>query len=570
MRKSLFLLPLLSLSMAGLVACSSNDDVAGGPGSITTNGIALVDGKPASYATVALRRVDFRAEQPVEENALVVADSYADEKGNFKVEIPAGGKYRLTVLHDGVAYSKELSRDEFAVVGESTAPDTVNLSATAVMAGVVDIPEGSSTVWVGIVGTDVLVKTDAAGWFALSALPANDSLTLYFVSEDYAQDLGAQSVYVTPHESLMKDYRSEVKVPVDTSSKDTVQNDTAETLPQVLALLSDGTPAAYATVALRAADAMVDNYVVQNAMAESDLRTDKQGRFDMEWPAKGDFRLTVVKDGFAFSKVYSAKELAGLDTVRLSATASISSKVTLRSVDTAVWVGAYGLDLLVKTNNVGAYVLPNVPASDELGIYFVTADSANGLYAEWNAFAEPNSTEFLSPVKVLQDFEDGASGWYVNTDSLKKGTTITPAKNAKDGIVYDSTRKSKVFHGTYKLANDGYAWALVGTSFEHYMNLAAIDSVVFYAKGDGNIRLSLENYIDQSKNLKAATEWIKLSNDWKRISVNPAELCVGNATDETCFASWSAVKNYVKQFHIFVQDGTEFYIDDVTLYGVLF
>ena len=84
MRKSLFLLPLLSLSMAGLVACSSNDDVAGGPGSITTNGIALVDGKPASYATVALRRVDFRAEQPVEENALVVADSYADEKGNFK------------------------------------------------------------------------------------------------------------------------------------------------------------------------------------------------------------------------------------------------------------------------------------------------------------------------------------------------------------------------------------------------------------------------------------------------------------------------------------------------------
>ena len=240
MRKSLFLLPLLSLSMAGLVACSSNDDVAGGPGSITTNGIALVDGKPASYATVALRRVDFRAEQPVEENALVVADSYADEKGNFKVEIPAEGKYRLTVLHDGVAYSKELSRDEFAVVGKSTSPDTVNLSATAVMAGVVDIPEGSSTVWVGIVGTDVLVKTDAAGWFALSALPANDSLTLYFVSEDYAQDLGAQSVYVTPHESLMKDYRSEVKVPVDTSSKDTVQNDTAETLLQEVALLSEG------------------------------------------------------------------------------------------------------------------------------------------------------------------------------------------------------------------------------------------------------------------------------------------------------------------------------------------
>lgn len=568
MRKSLALLPLLSLAVAGLVACNNSNDVAGGPGSITTNGIALVDGKPASYATVALRKVDFRAEQPVEENALVVADSYADEKGNFKVEIPAGGKYRLTVLHDGVAYSKELSRGEFAVVGESTAPDTVNLSATAVMAGVVDIPEGDSSVWVGIVGTDVLVKTDAAGWFALPALPANDSLVLYFASENFAQNLGSQSVYVTPRESLMKDYRS--VIPGDTSSRDTTQKDTATPLPQVLALMGDGSPAAYATVALRAAGAMADNYVVQNAMIESDLRADKQGRFDMEWPAKGDFRLTVVKDGFAFSKVYSAKELADLDTVRLSATASISSKVTLRSVDTAVWVGVYGLDLLVKTNNVGAYVLPNVPANDELGIYFVTADSANGLYAEWNAFAEPNSTEFLSPVKVLQDFEDGASGWYVNTDSLKKGTTITPAVYAKDGVEYDSIRKSNLFHAKYKLANDDYAWALVGTSFVHYMNLAAIDSVVFYAKGDGNIRLSLENYIDPSKNLKAATEWIKLSKDWTRISVNPAELCVGSATDESCFTTWSAIKGYVKQFHIFVQDGTEFYIDDVTLYGALF
>ncbi|MDD7497604.1 hypothetical protein [Fibrobacter sp.] len=568
MRISLALLPLLSLALAGLVACNNSNDVAGGPGSITTNGIALVDGKPASYATVALRKVDFRAEQPVEENALVVADSYADEKGNFKVEIPAGGKYRLTVLHDGVAYSKELSRGEFAVVGESTAPDTVNLSATAVMAGVVDIPEGDSSVWVGIVGTDVLVKTDAAGWFALPALPANDSLVLYFASENFAQNLGSQSVYVTPRESLMKDYRS--VIPGDTSSRDTAQKDTATPLPQVLALMGDGSPAAYATVALRAAGAMADNYVVQNAMVESDLRADKQGRFDMEWPAKGDFRLTVVKDGFAFSKVYSAKELAGLDTVRLSATASISSKVTLRSMDTAVWVGVYGLDLLVKTNNVGAYVLPNVPANDELGIYFVTADSANGLYAEWNAFAEPNSTEFLSPVKVLQDFEDGASGWYVNTDSLKKGTTITPAVYAKDGVEYDSIRKSNLFHAKYKLANDDYAWALVGTSFVHYMNLAAIDSVVFYAKGDGNIRLSLENYIDPSKNLKAATEWIKLSKDWTRISVNPAELCVGSATDESCFTTWSAIKGYVKQFHIFVQDGTEFYIDDVTLYGALF
>lgn len=565
MRKSLFLLPLLSLTVAGLVACS-NEEVAGGPGSITTNGLALVDGKPASYATVALRKVDYQESAAIEVNALVVADAYADEKGNFKVDIPADGKYRLTVAHDGVAYSKVVTRSEFAEVGVSEKPDTVRLEPTAVLAGVVDIPEGSSAVWVGIVGTDVLVKTDETGWFALSSIPANDTLQLYFKNEKYNKSLGEKNIFVTPMESVMLDYRT--TVPADSVPEDTVE---PEKLLQVLALLKDGTPATYATVALRAADAKVDEYAVQNTMVESDLRTDKNGRFEMEWPEKGEYRLTVTKDGFAYSKVYNAKDLAKLDTLRLEATSSISSKVTLRTGEEFLWVGVYGLDLLVKTNNVGSYVLPSVPAKDSLDIYFVMPDSANTLYAEWKTIADPYSTKFSNPVMVLQDFEDGIKSWYVNTDPLYKGTTLTPsAKNVADGIVYDSTRKSKVFHGEYKLADDDYAWVLVGTTFEHEMNFSAIDSVVFYAKGDGNIRLSLENYINDNKSLKAATEWLPLSEDWQRISVNPAELCVGNAKTETCFTSWSGVKYLVKQLHIFPQDGTEFYIDDVTLYGALF
>lgn len=572
MRKSLFLLPLLSLSIAGLVACSNNrDEVAGGPGSITTNGLALIDGQPASYATVALRKVDYKESSAGEVNALVIADSYADEKGNFKVEIPADGKYRLTVAHDGVAYSKVLTRNEFAEAGVSLKPDTVHLEPTAVLAGVVDVPEGSSTVWVGIVGTDVLVKTDESGWFALSSIPANDSLQLYFVNEDFDKSLGERDLFVTPMESIMQDYRT--VVPADTTPEDTVAADTVEPeeLPQVLALLKDGTPATYATVALRAADAKVEEYAVQNTMVESDLRTDKNGRFDMKWPKSGDYRLTVVKDGAAFSKIYKAKDLAELDTIRLEATASISSKVTLRTGEEFLWVGVYGLDLLVKTNDAGAYVLPSVPAKDSLNIYFVMPDSAKSLYAEWKAIAEPYNTKFTNPVMVLQDFEDGIKSWYVNTDPLFKGTTLTPAANkVAEGIVYDSTRKSKVFHGEYKLAEDDYAWVLVGTTFEYEMNFSAIDSVVFYAKGDGNIRLSLENYINDNKSLKAATEWLPLSKDWQRISVNPAELCVGNAKTETCFTSWSGVKNMVKQLHIFPQDGSEFYVDDVTLYGALF
>lgn len=548
------LLLLGSVALLGLSCSSALDDYppidfVKGPGSETTNGLALIDGRAASFASIAVRKVDHKAEKAVEENALVVTNLYASAEGYFDVNIPNDGKYRLTVVHDGVAYTKVVTRSDFAEPGKADVPDTVNLVATGIVAGIVDVPEGSSSVWVGILGTDVLVKTDSNGWFALPAVPANDSLQLYFVDEKYKKDLGEETLYVQPMESVLKDYRS----PDDG---------------KVVVLQKDGTPAAYATVALRASDAMVEEYAVQNQMVDSYFRTDANGKFTMKWPKKGDYRLTVVSDGFAFSKVFSAKELPDLDTIKLSATASISSKVTLRSSAEYAWVGVYGLDVLVKTNNVGAYVLPNVPAGDTLSLYFLTADS-NSLYTEWKTIVEPKSTQFMSPVMVLQDFEAEADGWYLNIDSLKKGTEFKTA-SVKAGIEKDSARASNVFHGKYKLANDDYAWALIGTSFEHYMNLAAIDSIVFYAKGNGSIRLSLENWVSPTVNLKAATNWYSLSSKWKRISVNPAELCVGSANEETCFTTWNAVKGGVKQLHIFVGNGSEFYIDDVTLYGALF
>ena len=546
MKKLLLLIPV---ALAAWFCSSAPEGFTGGPGSETTNGLALVDGRPAPYASVALRKVDFRAEKAVEENAIVVADTYADGDGLFKVTIPNDGKYRLTVVHDGVAFTKVVTRDDFSEPGWANAPDTVRLVATGLLAGIVDVPEGSSSVWVGVLGTDVLVKTDSNGWFALPAVPANDSLQLYFVDEKYKKNLGEEDLYVNPLESVQKDYRT---------SDDG----------KIVVLQKDGTPAAYAAVALRPAAMMAENYVVQNKMVDSEIRADEQGKFTMNWPARGNYRLTVVSDGSAFSKVFTAKELPDLDTIKLSATASISSKVTLRSSAEFAWVGVYGLDVLVKTNNVGAYVLPNVPAGDTLSLYFLTADS-NQLYTEWKTIVEPKSTQFLSPVMVLQDFEGESAGWYLNIDSLKKGTEFKTA-NVKAGIEKDSTRGSKVFHGKYKLANDDYAWALIGTSFDHYMNFAAIDSIVFYAKGNGSIKLSLENWVSPSVNLKAATDWYSLSSKWKRISVNPAELCVGSANEETCFTTWNAVKGGVKQFHIFVEGGSEFYIDDVILYGALF
>ena len=541
----------LLLGSFALWNCSTgtNNEVAGGPGSETTNGIvAMVNGNPASFAGVAMRKVDFTVDEFSPENALVQPDVYANENGNFVIEADTKDPFRLTVVHGGSAYTKVISPEEIANM------DTVVLQPTGAVNGVIDVEEGSEFVWVGVVGMDVMVRSDENGEFSLPQLPSTDSLEIYFVQNADSKISSTADVKPVAFESQF------LNLTTPDSTEDT----------EGFVAIVDGKPAVYAMAALRPVDFQAAETEVENSAILPDYYSDSSGKFSFDMPDSGKYRLTVVKDGSAFSKVYSAKELAEIDTIRLNATASVSSKVTLRSSDEFMWVGVYGLDLLVKTNDVGAYVLPNVPANDTLGIYFMTADSTHSLYTEWKAFASSYSTEFLSPVKVLQDFEGTFEGWYVNTDALYKGTTLTPSKNVADGVVYDSTRKSKVFHGKYKLADDDYAWVLVGTLLDHEMNFSAIDSVVFYAKGDGSIRLSLENYINDSKSLKAATEWMPLSKNWKRISVNPAELCVGNAKTETCFTSWSGVKNVVKQLHIFSQDGSEFYIDDITLYGALF
>lgn len=557
MRRLLFLLPLV----VGLVACSEKgDDVAGGPGSITTNGIALVDGRAASYATVALRKVDFRAEKPVEENALVVADVYADEKGMFNVDIPAEGEFRLTVVHDGVAYTKIVTHGDFAEVGTATQPDTVNLSPTAIMAGVVGIPEGSSAVWVGVLGTDILVKTDSNGWFALSTVPANDSLKLYFVSEDYSVDLGVQDLYMEPMESVLMDYRKDV--PADT---DTVEVDS---LPGMVALLEDGTPASYATVALRKANAVAESGTVQSALVVSDIRADVNGVFNLDLPKSGSYRLTVSSENYAYSAEYTAAALAKVDTVKLGATSTLSSKVTLKSGDSSAWVGVYGLDIMVKTNEQGYYALPSLPAGDSLNVYFVYNDS-NVVYTEKKFLIEGDGTVFANPMMVLQDFENGDKSWYVSGDTLG---SVFKTESVTAGIEYDSAGASKAFHGEYSLVDNDYAWVLIGINFENAQNFSSIDSITFWAKGEGQIRMALENWKwgETSTSSKAASAWHSLTTSWKKIVLKPSDLCTTAMDQNDCSASWDAVKAQVKQINIFPQGGTEFYIDNVKLYGALF
>lgn len=534
MIRSLFLFAV-ALS---IFACS------GGPGSETTNGIFASSRSVCSpYATVALRKIDFRAQVAEPENALIHADTYADKNGHFEINILDDGAYRLTVMQNNYAFTK------IVYAKDINSMDSIELVETAIIDGSVNISQ-KSFVWVGILGTDILTKTDSLGNFTLQAIPANDTLSLYFMSEDYSTDLGEVSIYLKPSEIAEFNYRNTDTIPTK----------------KVSILLDNGTPAKFATIALRKAKQVATNYVVQNAAVLPDIYSDSSGNFAMEWPTNGSYRLTVTSDAYVYSKIFNASELSKIDTITLKQSASLSSKVTLRSGYDFAWVGVYGLDVLVKTNSLGDYVLPNLPIEDSLSVYFAYSDT---IFAKRDFNISSIGTVFINPVTVIQDFENNTSDWYLSIDTLKKGTVFKTA-NVESGIEYDATLKSKVFHGEYSLAADDYAWVLVGVNFDYPENFSEIDSVSFMAKGNGTIRLSLENWSESNASIKAASAWIELSDNWKKITLKPTDLCADALNLTNCFTSWNSVKNKVKQLHIFPHDGSEFYIDDITIYGALF
>jgi hypothetical protein len=536
----------LACIFSAFLLWNCSEHVAGGPGSETTNGIAYVgDGAVASYASVAIRSVDYTSSVDSATNALVNADFYADENGRFSFEAPEG-KYRLTIVHGGSAFTGLYSKKNEAEL------DSVQLEPTASLGGFADMPDSCEFVWVGVRGMDVLVRSDSLGRFQLSQLPSNDSLQVYFLRGDNNKVYDDLSVKLDPNEAEIID----------------LQPDTLKNKIKFVAV-ADGKVVPFASLAIRKADWRPDSLRVNNTVVEAEAFADKNGMFAIDSLKSGNYRVTVTQSGLAYSKVLSAKQIAKLDTVELQETANYMSRVTLHAGDDYAWVGVYGLDVLTKTNAEGVFSLPMLPSKDTLDVYFVS--KKDSLYAENRVFLSGGTADFDYPSFVIQNFEKDTASWYFNVDAIG-------SKIVSKAFETDKERKSKVFHGKYSLvATNNYdAWVLAGMMLRGKgWNLSSLDSITFYAKGSGQIRIALENWDKKSEDaglsLKAASEWKDLNaQKWTRYVVKFDDLCYNAQDVSYCYIAWNFLKDDVRQLTFFVRNGTEFYLDDIALYGVYF
>ncbi len=355
------------------------------------------------------------------------------------------------------------------------------------------------------------------------------------------------------------------------------------------AFLGDGSPAAYAGVTLRKKDFVSAD--TSETVATPDIYADSLGTFELDEIDSGDYRLTISLGGQIHSReLHYRGESLDLEQINLEIPGQISGTVGGKHpTGTPVWIGIYGLDILAKADSSGNFLLRGVPAGNLKA--FILSPSRDSVLADtgitvetfgtstWNhAIADTAGDTTASDTAIwtlYEDFEDSASfaakGWYFSDDS-SLATITSPTGSPWSGTQEDADRKGRVFKGTYTIPENisasGYVIFGMRISTEG-VDLGDLDSVGFYAKGSGSIRIAFERWeASASDNLKAWTADIPLSDSWTHYTVKPEDFL--SPESDTLSTGWESVKRTVTRFHFFGVNGSELSLDDIAVYGASF
>lgn len=150
----------------------------------------------------------------------------------------------------------------------------------------------------------------------------------------------------------------------------------------------------------------------------------------------------------------------------------------------------------------------------------------------------------------------GCNQWYVGRS---KNSVIGPATGLEPA---GKGRAGRAFHLAYNTPTGD--WTVLGTRLGNGIhNLSALDSIVFWARGNGTIKLALEDFRDTSDYSKA---WrtLQLDTAWKRYSVPPSTF----DSHEPYSIGWEGVKNRVTTISFFGHTGSDFWVDGISLKGI--
>lgn len=349
----------------------------------------------------------------------------------------------------------------------------------------------------------------------------------------------------------------------------------------------DSLPAAHVVARVRSAEYVrsVEDGSADSADAEffSEFVTDSLGCIRIDSLAVDVATLEVVDAGEGLFKKISAEDIKDGDSVRfvLEKTGNLKGRVYLPEGVDYAWVQVYGMDRLVKTDNQGFYAMDSLPPF-EYELRYIVGDSVVEGSATVDAGEE--ATAFIytfepDSVKIL-DFESeneeffitdlgySVTGYMAATDTNTKTVPDINEEVAKFITEAGAGREGRALH--WKSSAAVGKWSFFGSWIckeESPCDISATDSIVFYARGTGVISIAFETL--GSSNVEGKTlayDTLATDGEWSRRVIKPSNFkprddLYGNL-------GWDVVSKAMTTISIAAYDDTEFWIDDVVLYGV--
>ena len=492
-----------------LFACSTDKEIAGASTVETENACIInvvnIDAKPVSYAVARIRPLWY-VQGTSSNSQNDVLELTADSLGNIVMDSADFDKGYIEIIDGNEGVFRAIAASDL----KKNKLTTVQLEELGSVSGKADIPEGSDYAWIQVYGTDKLIKTNEKGEFTLDSLPPASYQIRAVISEDQAA-IGEASVKVSAGE----------KNNIKTLAKPNLTNEQLEQWAHLRVIPLDSTisdwmrPIADTTVVFVRLDSV--NFDFGEAM--------KNGN-DIRFTDQSDNRLK-------FKKVFWNDSLQQAELqIRINGTSSVESLVMY-------WGKTAALE--ASSNDIWKD-LPDSLVTAIHSIKIIDFDSQK--------------------LETAFDYGDGTRDWYFNPQD--SNVTTTPSRdNVQDAFEFNDERQSYVFHWKSTSKKKG-KWSMIGSRINRNpSSLEGIDSIVFYAKGSGELGFAIE-VLDEPTGKTKYVDY--LDSNWKRFSFTPDDFVPGDG--EFGNMGWDFVKARVTTFSIWIVDDSEMWIDDVILYGV--
>ncbi len=368
-------------------------------------------------------------------------------------------------------------------------------------------------------------------------------------------------------------------------------------------LHDDGRPAAGVLVRLIDVDRWGRRVLSDSAAAVDSAATDSAGRFRFEGIGGGAYAVEV--DGSSEALFVTDLPLLSegtsrtLGDLRLQEVGRISGTVH-SSVGRPERILVAGTALSGTVDSTGRFALDAVPPGDhELLVGIVEGQGISwqraGRVRVEDGIAVTGLALEVAPRRILiDDFDDGdrrsslarlqrAGNWFYHDDSAYGGTSrLDPVSTETDlglATTDSSAWAGRSLHARFRIGSTGTTrFSMIGVEISPraggsnapgWADLSRMDSLVFFAKGSGRVRIQFSTRA--MARLSGGTVQFEsafvLNGNWTRVAIPRGSIALPSGSD-FADASWDGASSEVRSIHFMANADAELWLDDLTLAGV--